>query len=293
VQRGASAFPFAICNEIFHDCSFAQGCASAAELGYEGLELAPHTLAEDATLLTKDERTRLRRTIEDAGMAFVGLHWLLRSPAGMHAASASLPVRRRTWDYLSRAVDLCSELSSGADTVMVLGSPNQRSVSDGVSPAEGFTILVDELSALAEKASAHHVSILMEAIPSAETNLVNMLAEAADVVARVGNLCGKASSVQSMFDVHNAADENESHAELIRRYSHVIRHVHVNEPDGREPGAGDYDFRSLLEVLQNIGYPGWVSVESFDFTRPSREIAARAMETLKNAAQTKQQWTST
>jgi sugar phosphate isomerase/epimerase len=89
--------------------------------------------------------------------------------------------------------------------------------------------------------------------------------------------------VQTMFDVHNAIDEREEHSELIRKYLPFIAHVHVNEPDGREPGAGDYDFAKLLSTLAELGYKGWISVEVFDFSRGAEEIARRARATLQAA----------
>jgi len=36
-------------------------------------------------------------------------------------------------------------------------------------------------------------------------------------------------------------DEVEPHAILVDRYFDLIRHVHINEMDGRHPGTGNYD----------------------------------------------------
>ena len=40
-----------------------------------------------------------------------------------------------------------------------------------------------------------------------------------------------------MSDVHNTVAEQLPHDELIRRYFAHLRHVHLNEMDGRHPGA--------------------------------------------------------
>jgi sugar phosphate isomerase/epimerase len=84
-----------------------------------------------------------------------------------------------------------------------------------------------------------------------------------------------------MFDTHNAVKEKDSHPELIRRYAPYIQHVHVNEMDGREPGTGDYDFQSLLAALSAAKYAGWVSLEAFDFSRDSRQVAEQSLNYLK------------
>jgi sugar phosphate isomerase/epimerase len=90
-----------------------------------------------------------------------------------------------------------------------------------------------------------------------------------------------------MFDVHNAADESEPVPELIKRFCNYIRHIHVNEENGAEPGRGNYDFESLFAVLEETKYSRWVSVEAFDFSRPPKEIAERALGRLQIALQGK------
>jgi sugar phosphate isomerase/epimerase len=280
-------FRFALCNEIFQGAPLADVCGILAELGYAGVELAPHTLAshtpaQDATLLDSSERRGLRSHIKNAGLEFVGLHWLLLSPRGLHVTSLDPAIRRRSWDYVARSIQLCADLAESnrkQGAVVVLGSPKQRSTAVGVSAATGLSILIDEFSALAPRAQQCGVTLLMEAIPAAETNLVNTLHEAALLVEQVNS-----PAVQTMFDVHNAADETEAHATLIARYLPLIRHVHVNEPDGKEPGMGGYDFASLLRALSQGGYTGWVSVEAFDFTRPGVDIARRSLQRLREAA---------
>jgi sugar phosphate isomerase/epimerase len=91
-------------------------------------------------------------------------------------------------------------------------------------------------------------------------------------------------AIKTMFDTHNAVDETEPHAALIRKYFPYIAHVHVNETDGREPGMGDYDFAAVLSVLQELNYSGCVSLEAFDFSRDPIEIASHALDHLRAAS---------
>lgn len=276
-----TGFRFAICNEIYGQLPISEVSRDAASAGYEGLELAPHTLAEDATLLPQSERVRIRREIRDAGLEFVGLHWLLVSPPGLKATSADAAERLRTWQYVHRSIHLCADLAeqnSGNGGVIVLGSPKQRSTQADMPASQGIEILKEELARAGEVSAQRGVTLLMEAIPAAETNVVNTLAEAVSLVTAINN-----PAVRTMFDVHNAADEIEDHDKLLRRFLPFIRHVHVNEMNGGEPGTGDYDFATLLETLHELEYTGWVSVESFDFSRPGHAIARRAMECLKAA----------
>jgi len=64
------------------------------------------------------------------------------------------------------------------------------------------------------------------------------------------------------------------HAELIRLYHPYIRHVHVNEMDGRYPGTGSYDFKPVFAALVESSYQDGLSLEVFDF-RPDGVTIAR------------------
>ena len=89
-------------------------------------------------------------------------------------------------------------------------------------------------------------------------------------------------AVQTMFDVHNAIDETEPHAVLVDRYFDKIRHVHVNELDGKHCGAGNYDFKPVLETLRRRHYAGWVSLEAFDFTPGAERLANESLRHLES-----------
>jgi len=271
----AVPYRFAICNELFQDVPLAETCAKICAAGYTGLEIAPFTLGPDAAHLTHQDRQSLRRAMREADVRFVGLHWLLVGPPGLHATTADKSIRRRTWDYIRSLIDLCADLrgeDGGNDTVIVFGSPKQRSAVDGMAPGEAVRIFTHELALVAPHAGNHGVKILLEPLSPAQTDVVTTLAEAAAIVKQIGS-----PAIQTMFDVHNAADEREPHLRLIREFAPLIRHIHVNESDGREPGTGNYDFGGLLSTLADLNYSGWVSLEVFDFSRDPVEVARRAL----------------
>ncbi len=259
---------FAMCNEAFADMGFSDACREVAAAGYQGIEIAPFTLAPSPADVNSARRHELRAMMRDAGLAFVGLHWLMVSPAGLHATAGDRVLRERSWDHLRALVDLCGDLASGP-SVMVFGSPKQRGTTGGSSPAEAVQRFEDGLRALAAHAESRRVTILVEALPANQCDVVQSLEEAAAMVRDINH-----PAIQTMFDTHNAVDEPEPHAALIERYFPLIRHVHVNEMDGRYPGTGDYDFRSVLKTLERLDYTGWISLEVFDF-KPNPVIIAR------------------
>jgi sugar phosphate isomerase/epimerase len=263
-------FRFSVCNEIYKEFGFRDACRHMKRLGYEGIEIAPFTLAESPGDVSQSDRQECRRVMAEEGLSFVGLHWLMVSPEGLHVTTADAEQRARSWQHIRDLIDLCADL--GQHGVMVFGSPKQRSTVGGMSPREAVSIFTEELAKVAPHAQDRGVRILVEALPSNQSDVINTLKEALAIVEQINS-----PAVQTMFDTHNAVDETEPHNELIIRHIRHIAHVHVNEMDGREPGTGDYDFGLLLETLIGLNFNGWVSLEAFDFTRDPNIVAGNSI----------------
>jgi sugar phosphate isomerase/epimerase len=268
-------FRHSICNEAFDKWPFADACKAIRQAGYTGIEIAPFTLAETPGEITAAQRARYRDTIRSEGLSFAGLHWLMVSPKGLHVTGPDAGLRRQSWEHIRSLIDLCADL--GPDGVMVFGSPNQRASTGGLTRQQATGNFIDGLAAVAPQAESRGVKVLVEALPVAQSDVVQTLAEAVAIVEEIGS-----PAIRTMFDVHNAIDERESHAALVDRYFDFIRHVHVNELDGRHCGAGSYDFKPVLEVLKRRGYTGWVSLEAFDFTPGAERLANESLRHLEN-----------
>jgi D-psicose/D-tagatose/L-ribulose 3-epimerase len=259
-------FRHAMCNEAFEGRDFADTCKVIRKAGYTGIELAPFTLAEAPGALPQARRRELRSIMEEEELRFVGLHWLMVGPKGLHVTTPDQDVRRRSWEYVDSLIDLCADL--GPDGVMVFGSPKQRSTTGGLSEAEATRNFVEGLASVALHAAERGVVVLVEALPRGQCDVVTTLDQAAGIVRELGH-----PGVRTMFDTHNAVDEVEPHSVLVDRHFDLIRHVHINEMDGRHAGTGSYDFKPMLDVLRRRGYKGWVSLEVFDFSYGADRIA--------------------
>ena len=263
-------FRHAICNEVYEKRPFAETCKSVRATGYTGIEIAPFTLAEDPTTIPAAKRAEYRAVMRSEGLEFVGLHWLLVSPKGLHVTTPDQGLREKSWAFLHGLTDLCADL--GPDGVMVFGSPKQRASTGGLSAAEATKHLTEGLAGLAPHALERGVTVLVEALPWQDSDVVTSLDEAARIVREIGS-----EAVRTMFDCHNAVNETEPHATVVDRHFDLIRHVHINEMDGRHPGTGSYDFKPVLEVLARRGYRGRLSLEVFDFSAGADAIAAASL----------------
>jgi len=270
------AFRHAMCNEPFSPLPFAETCRAIRQAGYTGIEIAPFTLAESPAEISPAQRAECRSVMQAEGLAFAGLHWLMVSPKGLHVTTPDAALRRRGWDHIRALIGLCADL--GPHGVMVFGSPQQRNATGGSTPQEATRRFIDGLAEVAPEAAARGVTVLVEALPANQSDVVQSLAEAAAIVRQIAS-----PAIQTMFDVHNAIDETEPHDVLIDRYFDLIRHVHVNELDGRHCGTGAYDYRPILETLRRRGYSGWISLEAFDFSPGAAHLAAESLGCLEGA----------
>lgn len=273
---------FAICNEVWGDLPFAETCRRIADAGYDGVEIAPFTLANEfgkpADLLTPGERHQVREAAESAGLRIVGLHWLLVPPPdGLHLATEDTAVRERTADYLRGLADLCADLGG---TILVLGSPKQRSLAGGVSEQTGTARFLETIRPCLQACAAHVVTLCLEPLGPDETNFLNTLESAQNLITLADS-----PACRTIFDVKAAATEATSFDELISDHRGIIAHVHANDANRRGPGFGETDFVPIFDVLSKIGYDRWVSVEVFDYSPDPDTIARVSLQTLRAAQQ--------
>lgn len=257
---------FAICNEMFEDWDFAAVCRCAADIGYEGLEIAPFTLADDVRTLSSARRWELRQIAADQGLEVVGLHWLLVKPEGLGINHPDENVRRRTQEYLKALAEFCRDLGG---QVMVFGSPKQRNVWEGESYQATWQRTVEALRACLPTFEACGVTLCWEPLPAGETNFINTKDEAVRLIEEINHPRVRLHlDVKAMF-----AAETKPLPQVIEEAAPYLGHVHANDPNRLGPGMGAADLRPLAAALRKIGYQGYVSVEVFDFTPGPERIA--------------------
>ena len=100
----AYTFRQSICNEAFEGWKFSDACKAIRKAGYTGIEIAPFTLAERPTDVTAAQRREYSDAIRSEGLEFVGLHWLMVGPKGLHVTTPDAETRARGWDHIRHLV---------------------------------------------------------------------------------------------------------------------------------------------------------------------------------------------
>jgi D-psicose/D-tagatose/L-ribulose 3-epimerase len=259
----------ALCNEVLGGMPLEQQCEVAAALGYDGLEIAPFTLSASPEKISTADAAKIRKVVEASGLVVTGLHWLLVKPDGLSLTDPDAAVRARTLEVMTHLTGLCAELGGA---VLVHGSPKQRRIAPGETHHVALARLQDALAQVALTAARAGVIYCIEPLARQETDLINTLAEAAELVRAIDH-----PNLRTMIDCSAAGlTETESIPSLIDRWlpGGLIAHIQVNDPNRRGPGQGDMKFAPILAALKRHHYAGTIAVEPFDYVPDGPGVAA-------------------
>jgi D-psicose/D-tagatose/L-ribulose 3-epimerase len=269
-----------ICNELFQGWPIEKVFEYAAQLGYDGVEIAPYTLADSVTEISPKRRKAIRRAAEENGVEIVGLHWLLAKPEGLYINHPDEIIRIRTQEYMEALIHFCADIGG---KILVHGSPHQRTVQEGWDLQESWDIAKETFKVCLKAAQKRNVLYCIEPLAHLNTNFINTVGEAIRLVKEIRH-----PNFKMVFDCRSASIQEKSVSEALLRAldSRYLRHVHVNDANGRGPGFGETDFIPILKNLVKNGYKGYISVEVFDFSPDPLTVASRSIGYLKGILET-------
>jgi sugar phosphate isomerase/epimerase len=224
---------------------FKANVAKIAGWGYDGVELA----IRDPKLVDADELLRVVSAHEleipaiGTGQAWgeEGLSYTDPDPAVRAAAI------ERTTSHLPFAA------RTGA--VIIIGLL-RGIVKPGVGQDQAMDWLVEALQQCCMAAQPYGVRLALEPINRYETTLINNVTQGLELIERVG-----ADNLGLLLDTFHMNIEEPVIEDSIRACGERIFHFHVADSNRWYPGAGHLDFASILDILFETGYQGFVSGE--------------------------------
>ncbi len=271
----------AICNEIFYsedaaEWSIERQFAQAAELGFEGLEIAPFTLADHVDKITDEQKQEILDASAASGVAVAGIHWLLVGPDGMHVTDPDPDVRERTAAYLEALVRFGIEING---SMMVVGSPRQRDVKPGVCYEDAWVWFKDAMTRAGEAGLDVDFKICIEPLAAETGN--NFLLRAHEAVRMAAEI--DMPNVGVILDTYSGTKEERDLPAAIRASQQYLYHYHCNDDSGYAPGIGETDFVPLMRALLDIDFGRYISIEVFETDMPAIEQARTGINTLMQA----------
>jgi sugar phosphate isomerase/epimerase len=240
---------------IFWD-DLESACAKAAALGYPAVEIFPPA----ASAINRGELASLLRTHNLAVAAFgTGGGWLRQK---LTLTSASREMRDRARAFIGEMI----ELAGAFGAAVIVGSLQGKADAE-VSRSQALNHLGEALTALADVAASHQVTLLYEHLNRYETNLLNRVE---DVLPFIKPFDGR---VKILADLFHMSIEEASIPDALREAGEFIGHVHFADSNRRPAGLGHTEFLPIFAALRDIGYGGSISAEAFPY--PDSDAAAK------------------
>ncbi len=140
--------------------------------------------------------------------------------------------------------------------LIVLGSGEARRIPEGVDHAVVKKEFITLCRKMAEVAARYDRIIAIECLNRTETNFVNTLEEANEVVNGVHHPNFKLTA-----DMYHMLMEHEPAAHIDNARGNLV-HCHIAEREKRAaPGVAQQDFRPYFAALHRIGFEGRIMVE--------------------------------
>ena len=266
-----SPIKISICNELFQGWSIERVFEYAAKLGYDGVEIAPFTLADSVTEIPQKRRNAIRRAAEENGIDVVGLHWLLLKPEGLYINHPDEFIRIKTQEYIEALIHFCADIGG---KVLVHGSPHQRTIQEKWNFKESWDYAKETFKVCLKAARQRNVMYCIEPLEHTSTNFINTVDEALRLVKEIRH-----PNFKMIVDCRSASAQEESVTGAILRAleSRTLCHVHINDANGSGPGFGETKFTPILKTLIKNGYRGYISVEVSQFDPDPQTIASRTI----------------
>jgi len=238
----------------------AAGIASAAELGFDAVELFPpaaHAVDPDAIRELMD-----RRPLAVAAVG-TGAGWVRHR---LRLTDPDPSIRSAAREFCHAIIDLAGQLRAPA----IIGSM-QGSHDDQVSRSQALDLLADQLQHLSRRAADHGQPLIYEPLNRYESNLLNRVSDAATFLDHRG-----LDNVRLLADLFHMNIEEADIAESLQAVAPRLAHVHFADSNRRAVGLGHLDVAPIADALREMDYRGYLSAEVF----PLPDSATAAATTL-------------
>jgi D-psicose/D-tagatose/L-ribulose 3-epimerase len=227
-------------------------------IGYDGVEVPVFDLDPAKWALWA-------RRLDDAGLERTANHVIAPQ---FDPVSDDPAVRDAAYEHMLRVVDCCARVGA-----TVLAGPHQ--VALGVFTGSGATEAqwsrsVEHIRRVAEYAAGANVLLTEEVVNRFELYHLNTLAQAIRFVDDVGH-----PNCRIHLDTFHANIEEKHPGPAIRSAGSRIGYVHISENDRGVPGSGHVPWDETFAALNDVGYDGWLTVESFGNGLPNLAAATK------------------
>lgn len=228
-----------------------------AAIGYDGAELMTLNPAEL-------DWNRVKHTAERYGLAIpLVCTGEIFGQLGLSFSHRDESIRRAAVDRVKEIIAFAGFLGANVNIGRVRGQ-----YSDDIPKEQSYRWAVAALREISTSAEKENVKIALETVTLMQTNFINTLEEAVQLIQDVNH-----PSFGLMMDVFHLNLEEKNIYDAIWTYRKYNLHVHLADNNRRYPGHCGLDFLKIIQCFRNAGYDGAFSTEIFQI--PDQERAAQ------------------
>ena len=215
--------------------------AIAKEIGFDGIEYCIGGDYKESLLWDKDGPERLKTLADKDEMEISSL-----SPGVFSSLSPVVPdgvKREEGHEMLTYVIEVCPPLET--NSILVPMFP--RDVDQWTE--ETWNMLIDGFKPLAAVAEKHEVILALETTFNADQLLM--------IIDRIGS-----EYIKVYYDVGNTTSRGFDASAELRQLGNQIGMIHIKDTDGKMLGEGRVDFNAVSEAMSDIGYDGYLVLET-------------------------------
>jgi hydroxypyruvate isomerase len=230
---------------LFQEVSFFERFDAAARAGFRGVEHGFPYEAPAADIAARLQACDLEQVLCNLPPG---------DPAQGERGVAALPGREEKFaENVERALSYAKTLACPCLHAMA-GTPPA-----GASWQDCETVFIRNLRWAAETLKPHGIRLLIEPLNTRDNPgyFLTTTAQARQIMDRVGS-----DNLFLQMDLYHCQVMRGDLAEEIKAHLPVIGHIQIAGNPGRhEPDVGEINYPYLLDLLDDLGYSGWVGCE--------------------------------
>ena len=171
--------------------------------------------------------------------------------------------------YLRSCIDVAQQLGSPTVAGPFYSAVGRCWRSTSAERERDVDEIARVLRSLGEYAADRGVVLGVETLNRFETSFLNTTVQALELIDRVDH-----PAVGVALDLFHLGIEEKHVGDALRTAGRRLVHLQVAENDRGTPGTGHVEWSAVFQAISEIGYDGWLTIETFGST--VKEIASAA-----------------
>lgn len=208
------------------------------------------------TNMNEEESAHERDVLHSTPLTVVSMNNMLPSNFVIYGTEEQT---QKVCDFVRRGLQRAAALGC---KIVCMGAGSVRNIPEGMSRDEAIDRFIALVARFCAMAAEYDIRIALEPIRSEETNFINSVADAYDIIQRLP----ECKNLGINPDMYHMYEDGDDFSNLIK-YKDYIFNVHMAEPVTRvypKPGSEEIEalYVQFLTALKDADYTGNVSLEA-------------------------------